>query len=60
MNSALWIGQGLLAVIFLISGIAKSTMSKERMLATGQTGAEAFPLPVIRFTTISSCLRSSG
>ena len=50
MNTALWVAQALLAVIFLLSGVAKLTMSRERMLATGQTGAAAFPLPITRFT----------
>lgn len=48
MNTALWVSQGVLATIFLLSGVLKSTQSKERMLATGQTGVVFFPLPVIR------------
>jgi hypothetical protein len=48
MDTALWIGQGLLAAIFLGSGLAKSTMSKERLIDTGQTGVVFFPLPAIR------------
>ncbi len=50
MQIALWAAQIGLAMIFLASGIAKLTMSRERMLATGQTGAAAFPLPVVRLT----------
>ncbi len=49
MNIALWTCQVLLAAVFLLSGAAKSTMSRERMLATGQTGVALFPLPVVRF-----------
>ena len=60
MNTLLWIGQGLLAVIFLISGLLKSTMSRERMAATGQTGAAAFPLPVVRFTAACELLAVLG
>ncbi|MBE1497023.1 putative membrane protein YphA (DoxX/SURF4 family) [Amycolatopsis lexingtonensis] len=52
MNTALWIGQVLLAAIFALSGVLKSTMSRQRMLETGQTGAAAYPLPVVRFTAI--------
>lgn len=48
MNIALWTVQGILAVLFGLSGYAKSTQSKERMIATGQTGVAPFPLPVIR------------
>lgn len=52
MNIALWVGQVALAAIFALSGALKSTMSRERMLETGQTGAAAYPLPVVRFTAI--------
>ncbi|WIX97661.1 DoxX family protein [Amycolatopsis mongoliensis] len=52
MNIALWVGQVLLAAIFALSGALKSTMSRQRMLETGQTGAAAYPLPVVRFTAI--------
>ena len=52
MNTALWVGQVLLAAIFALSGALKSTMSRQRMLETGQTGAAAYPLPVVRFTAI--------
>ncbi|WP_431926995.1 DoxX family protein [Amycolatopsis tucumanensis] len=48
MNVVLWICQGLLAALFLVSGLLKSTQSKQRMLDTGQTGVVFFPLPVIR------------
>jgi hypothetical protein len=39
MNIALWIAQSLVALVFLGSGLAKLIMSKEKMAATGQTGA---------------------
>lgn len=50
MNALLWVLQGLLAVVFAVSGAAKSTMSKPRLIASGQTGVTPFPLPLIRFT----------
>ncbi|HEV2781242.1 MAG TPA: DoxX family protein [Actinophytocola sp.] len=53
MNIALWIGQGLLAVIFVASGTAKSTQSRDRMLATGQTAAKIVPLPLMRVAGVS-------
>jgi uncharacterized membrane protein YphA (DoxX/SURF4 family) len=53
MNLYLWIGQTLLGLIFLGSGIAKSTMSRERMAATGQSGVAGQPLGFIRF--IAGC-----
>jgi hypothetical protein len=60
MNVALWICQGLLATVFAGSGAAKATMSKERLAATGQTGAVVFPLPVVRFTAAMELLAAVG
>jgi uncharacterized membrane protein YphA (DoxX/SURF4 family) len=48
MNIALWVTQVILAATFAVSGTLKSVQSKERMIATGQTGVAPFPLPVIR------------
>ncbi len=53
MNVALWIGQLVLVVTFLVSGSLKLVMSKERMIETRQTGVKPFPLPVIR--VIATC-----
>jgi len=60
MNTALWVGQVLLAAIFALSGALKSTMSRQRMLETGQTGAAAYPLPVVRFTAICELFAVAG
>ena len=60
MNVFLWTLQALLALLFLGSGIAKSLMSKERMLATGQTGAAAMPLGFVRFIAICETLGAVG
>ena len=60
MTTALWIAQIFLAAIFLFSGALKATMSRERMLATGQTGAAAYPLPVVRFTAVCELLAGVG
>lgn len=48
MNLTLWIGQILLAAIFALSGMLKSTQSQERMIETGQTAAKIVPLPLMR------------
>jgi uncharacterized membrane protein YphA (DoxX/SURF4 family) len=48
LNIVLWVVQVLLAALFLSSGIAKSVLTKERMIATGQTGVAPYPLPFIR------------
>jgi uncharacterized membrane protein YphA (DoxX/SURF4 family) len=60
MNVVLWIGQGVLAAIFAVSGTLKSTQSKERMLASGQTGVREFPLPAIRLVAAAELLAVVG
>ena len=53
MNTALWIAQSLLALIFTVSGVLKATQPKPTLIATGQTGVVFYPMPFIRF--IASC-----
>ena len=53
MNIVLWIGQGVLAGIFLFSGTQKSTQSRERMIATGQTAAKIVPLRYMRVAGVT-------
>jgi hypothetical protein len=60
MNIALWLSQGLLAAVFFGSGLLKSTQSKERMLATGQTGVREYSLPFIRFIAAAELLGAAG
>jgi hypothetical protein len=60
MDLLLWIFQGVLAVVFLGSGVAKGSMSRERLVATGQTGVALFPMPVVRFTAGCELLAAAG
>jgi hypothetical protein len=60
MNQILWSLQVILALLFLGSGLAKSIMSKERMLESGQTGAAAMPLGFVRFIAICEILGAVG
>ena len=60
MNLLLWIAQSLLALVFFGSGVAKSVMSREQMQATGQTGAAAQPLSLIRFIAACEVLGAAG
>jgi uncharacterized membrane protein YphA (DoxX/SURF4 family) len=53
VNVVLWVGQGLLAVVFLVSGVQKSTQTTERMIATGQTAAKIVPLRIMRVAGVS-------
>jgi uncharacterized membrane protein YphA (DoxX/SURF4 family) len=60
VNIYLWVAQGILALIFLASGIAKATMSRQKMLATGQTGAASQPLSLVRFIAYCEVLGAAG
>ena len=60
MNTLLWIVQALLAALFLLSGSLKSTGSKERLIASGQTGVTPFPLPVLRFAAVCELFAAAG
>ena len=60
MNAALWTAQITLAAVFALSGTAKLTMSRQRLLDTGQTGIAVFPMPVVRFTAAMELLAVIG
>ncbi len=60
MDLALWIATGLLGAVFVYSGVVKSTMSRERLIATGQTGIAPFPMPVVRMTAILELFGVAG
>ena len=60
MNALLWTLQGLLAAIFLASGLAKISMPRDRLIATGQTGIAPFPMPVVRVTAFCELLGAVG
>lgn len=60
MNLLAWSLQGVCALVFASSGTAKSLMSKDRMIATGQTGVAPFPLPVVRVVAISEIVGAVG
>ena len=53
MNSALWIIQGFLSIVFAYSGWMKSTRLAPQLVAMGQTGVEHLSTPLIRFVGIS-------
>jgi uncharacterized membrane protein YphA (DoxX/SURF4 family) len=60
MNASLWVVQAILALTFAGSGAAKATMSKQRMIETGQTGVQPFPLAVIRLVAVAEILGAIG
>lgn len=60
MNVALWVGQALLAVVFVYSGSLKLSQSRQRLIDMGQTGASVFPLPLLRFVACCELLGVLG
>ncbi|WP_328998717.1 DoxX family protein [Kribbella sp. NBC_00709] len=60
MNVITWIFSGALAVVFTISGVLKGTMSRARLLASGQTGIAPFPMPLVRVTAYCELLAVVG
>ncbi|TCN42869.1 DoxX-like protein [Kribbella orskensis] len=60
MNVAAWIVTGLLVGVFTVSGVAKSTMSRDRLIATGQTGIAPFPMPLVRVVALCELLAVVG
>lgn len=48
MNIAAWIGTGVLVVVFGFSAVAKSSWSRDRLIAGGQTGVAPVPMPLVR------------
>ena len=60
MNVALWIVQVLVAAVFLFSAATKGTWSREKLLAKGQTGAGAVPMPLLRLVAFTELLGVIG
>jgi uncharacterized membrane protein YphA (DoxX/SURF4 family) len=60
MNTALWIVQAVLAVIFVTSGTLKATQPMPTLVATGQTGVKFYPMPFIRFIAVCELLGATG
>ena len=60
MNTSLWIGQVLLAIIFLNSGINKSFLPEQKLVAKGQTGVAGLPATVIHFIGVAELLGTVG
>lgn len=60
MNTTLWITQGFLSLLFLYSGLMKSTQKREKLVSIGQTGVADISYPFIRFIGISEILGAFG
>jgi uncharacterized membrane protein YphA (DoxX/SURF4 family) len=60
MNTALWIGQCFLSLVFLYSGICKVMLPEQKLVAMGQTGVDGLAAPFIKFIGISELLGVAG
>jgi uncharacterized membrane protein YphA (DoxX/SURF4 family) len=60
MNIILWVIQGILAAIFTMSGLMKSTQPIDKLLKSGINWAERFPLTTVRLIGISQLLGAIG
>ncbi len=60
MEIAAWIVSIVLGAVFTISGIAKVSFSRERLIATGQTGIAPFPMPLVRVVAVAELLAVVG
>ena len=60
MNIAIWILQGLIAFIFMFSGINKAYFDEKTLVKKGQTGVEGLSKWFIKFIGVSEILGAIG
>jgi uncharacterized membrane protein len=60
VNVALWIVQGLLALVFGASGVVKATRDRKRLLDDGITWVEDFPAWAVKAIGILEVLAAIG
>lgn len=60
MNTLLWSLQGIVAVVFLYSGLNKSILNQQTLIGKGQTGVTGLHMGFIRFIGISEVLGAVG
>ena len=60
MSTVVWGIQIVLAVVMLLSGMAKTFWSQTRLLQSGQSGMTDLRLPTIRFIGLSELLGAAG
>lgn len=60
MNIALWITQGILAAMFAMAGVMKSTQPIDKLLKSGVTWADRFPLTTVRLIGLCELLGALG
>jgi len=60
MNTILWIAQAILAAAFFYSGVNKTILSEQQLIAKGQTGVVGKATGTIRLIGISEILGAIG
>jgi len=60
VNIALWIVQGLLALVFGASGVVKATRDRKRLFDDGITWVEDFPASAVRAIGVLEILAAVG
>jgi hypothetical protein len=60
VNTAVWIGQGLLALVFGGGGVVKATRDRKRLFDDGMTWVEDFPAAVVRAIGVLEVLAAVG
>ena len=60
MNTTIWILQGLMAFVFMFSGINKAYFDEKTLVQKGQTGVEGLPKWFIKFVGVSEILGAIG
>jgi uncharacterized membrane protein YphA (DoxX/SURF4 family) len=60
MNTTLWIAQGILAAMFAMAGVMKSTQTKDKLLKSGLNWVERFPISTVKIIGLSELLAALG
>jgi len=60
MHITIWILQGLMAFVFIFSGINKTYFDEQTLVRKGQTGVEGLPSWLIKFIGIAEILGALG
>jgi uncharacterized membrane protein YphA (DoxX/SURF4 family) len=60
VNIVLWVVQALVAAIFVFSGVTKGIWSREKLVASGQTGPSIVPMWLLRPVALLEVLGALG
>ena len=60
MNTFVWILQGIIAFVFLFSGLNKAYYDEKTLVKKGQTGVEGLPKAFIQFIGVAEILGAFG